>query len=103
MTGPLAASELAWMICAIFSLPAPLGPVISTGSSERATWQARAMTRSLAGSANTAPHRSYFSSSALRWRSSRLRRRSSSRRASDNSSRLLTVVSSLRSSHGLAR
>ncbi|MCW0417778.1 hypothetical protein NB689_003532 [Xanthomonas sacchari] len=46
------------MICAIFSLPLPLGPVISTGSSERATWQARAMARSLAGSANTAPHRS---------------------------------------------
>ncbi len=46
------------MISAIFSLPAPLGPVISTGRSERATWQARLMTRSLAGSANTTPARS---------------------------------------------
>jgi hypothetical protein len=46
------------MISAIFSLPLPLGPVISTGRSDRATWQARAIARSLAGSANTAPRRS---------------------------------------------
>jgi hypothetical protein len=32
-------------------LPAPFGPVISTGSSERATWQASASALPLAGSA----------------------------------------------------
>ncbi len=56
--GPSGTAELAWMISAIFSLPAPLGPVIRTGTSARATWQASAITRSIAGSANTAPRRS---------------------------------------------
>jgi hypothetical protein len=56
--GPLATAEFACTISAIRSLPAPLGPVISTGTSERATWQASATSRSVAGSATIIPRRS---------------------------------------------
>ena len=40
--------EFAWMISAIFSLPAPFGPVISTGTSAAATCTARSTRRAMA-------------------------------------------------------
>ena len=40
--GPVATEELAWTMAAMRSLPVPLGPVMSTGRLERATWQASA-------------------------------------------------------------
>ena len=67
---PVRTAELACTIDAMRSLPAPFGPVISTGTSERATWQARSSVRAMASEANTSPSRSYLRCSASR----RLRR-----------------------------
>jgi len=56
--GPSRTAELACTISAMRSLPTPLGPVISTGTSARATWQAMPMARAMAVEANTMPRRS---------------------------------------------
>ena len=88
--------EFAWMISAIFSLPAPFGPVISTGTSAAATCNASVTTRCIAADSYTIPRRSNVRASAAREpRRSRSRRR--------DSSSAVTIVSSFSSFHGFER
>jgi len=95
--------ELAWTISATFSLPAPLGPVMSTGTSARATWSARVTTACIRSLAHTAPQRSWRSASSSHVRRARPRRREFSSCSSRRRSRLRTETNSFSSSHGFAK
>ena len=85
------------------SLPAPFGPVISTGTSACATCVAMATSVCIASLSYTMPRRSKRSASCLaRLAALWSRSRCASARALRSSSRLRTVVSSRASSQGLA-
>ena len=101
--GPLFAAELAWMISARISLPAPLGPVMSTGTSARATCVAICTTACMAALRYTMPRRSNCAASSACDRSTRARRSRSADSAACSCSRLRTVVTSRALSQGLAR
>ena len=94
------------MMRAIFSLPAPFGPVISTGTSAAATWTARSTSRAMASLWNTSPQRS-GSAPPGRPRAAdsveALALRSPLRRASRIASSSRTLATSRASSHGLPK